>query len=50
MTTHIWHVAISWVLVLGVFGVLAVASVLRHRGAVARLRQLDPRAGKDIGA
>jgi hypothetical protein len=46
MTAHLWHVAISWALVLGAFGGLAVAATLRHRGAAARLKQLDPRAGR----
>jgi hypothetical protein len=47
MTTHLWHVAISWALVLGVFGALGVGAALRHRAAAARLRILDPRAGRD---
>jgi hypothetical protein len=47
MTAHLWHVAISWALVLGAFGILAVAATLRHRGAAARLRQLDPRGGRN---
>lgn len=47
MTMHLWHVVISWVLALGLFGGLAAAALLRHRAAAARLRQLDPRAGRD---
>jgi hypothetical protein len=47
MTTHLWHVAISWVLALGGFGALAVAATMRHRAAAARLKQLDPRGGRN---
>jgi hypothetical protein len=47
MSTHLLHVVISWALSLGVFAALGIAAVLRHRAASARLRQLDPRAGRD---
>jgi hypothetical protein len=46
MTAHLWHVAISWALVLGSFGALAVAATLRHRAAAARLRGLDARPAR----
>jgi len=44
MSTHLLHVTISWMLVLGGFGGMALAATLRHRAAAARLRHLDPRA------
>jgi uncharacterized membrane protein YsdA (DUF1294 family) len=47
MTAHLWHVAISWALALGGFGALAVAATVRHRTAAARLKQLDPRGGRN---
>lgn len=43
MSTHWLHIAASWGLTFCVFGGLAVAAVLRHRGASAMLRRLDPR-------
>lgn len=47
MTAHVWHVAISWALVVFTFGALAVVATLRHRAAAARLRHLDARPGRD---
>ena len=51
MSTHWVHITVSYVLVLGGFLALAVATMLRHGAAKRRLAQLDPRAlrrGKDI--
>jgi hypothetical protein len=47
MSTHWIHITASWGLTLGVFGVLALGAVLRHRSASAALKRLDPRGGRD---
>lgn len=47
MTLHWIHVSISWAGTLVVFAVMAVASVLRQRQAVAKLKQIDPRGERD---
>jgi hypothetical protein len=45
MTLHWIHVTASYVLVLGAFAALALASWNRHAAAKRLLAQLDPRAG-----
>ena len=45
MTTHWVHDTLSWGITAMVFGGLALGAFLRHRAAVTRLRQLDPRGG-----
>jgi hypothetical protein len=50
VSTHWVHITASYVLVLGGFLAMAVATMLRHAAAKHRLAQLDPRAprrGKD---
>ena len=47
MTPHLWFVTVAWMLAGIVFAALAVAAALRHRAAEARLKVLDPRAGRD---
>ena len=47
MTPHLWFVTAAWGLAAVVFAAMAVAAVLRHRAAEARLKVLDPRAGRD---
>jgi hypothetical protein len=46
MSTHWAHVTASYVLVLGGFLALAVATALRHAAAKRLLARLDPRAGR----
>ena len=43
MSLHWWHVAISYVLTLAVFGALAIGAAARHRAARRLLARLDPR-------
>jgi hypothetical protein len=59
MSLHWWHVTISYVLVLGGFGALAVEAALRHARARRLLTSLEMRprpppsdrnAGKRMGA
>jgi heme exporter protein CcmD len=47
MTTHWLHVTLSWGVTALVFGGLAMGAFFRHRAAAARLRQLDPRGGRE---
>lgn len=47
MSTHWIHVTASWALVLGGFGAIAIAALLRHRSATTTLKRLDPRAGRE---
>lgn len=51
MTTHWLHITASYVLVVGGFLALSLATLARHAVAKRRLAQLDPRAarGRDIG-
>ena len=44
MSTHWMHVTAGYVVVLGTFLAMTVATVLRHRGAKATLARLDVRA------
>ena len=46
MTTHWWHVAISYALVLGGFTALALAATVRHAQAKRLLASLETRRGK----
>ena len=43
MTTHWWHVGISYSLVLGGFAALAATAALRHAGARRALARLETR-------
>ncbi len=43
MTTHWWHVAISYALVLGGFAALAAGAALRHAAAGRLLAALETR-------
>jgi hypothetical protein len=45
MSLHWIHVTISWALVLGVFGALALGAALRHRAASRRLALLEKDRG-----
>lgn len=44
MTAHWMHVTAGYVLVVGTFIAMAVATTLRHGAAKAMLARLDPRA------
>ncbi|WP_198372852.1 hypothetical protein [Roseomonas rosulenta] len=46
MTLHWWHITVSYALVLGSFGALAVGAALRHRAAKRLLATLDPRGDR----
>lgn len=41
MTTHWLHVTLSWAAVLGVFALLAISALGRHRAARRQLGQLE---------
>jgi len=43
MTLHWWHIAVSYLLTLAVFGGLAIGAAARHRAAKRLLATLDPR-------
>lgn len=43
MTQHWWHVGVSYLLTLIVFGGLAIGATVRHRAARRLLATLDPR-------
>ncbi|CAH0315763.1 hypothetical protein [Roseomonas sp. CECT 9278] len=46
MTLHWWHISVSYALVLGSFGALAIGAALRHRAAKRLLAVLDPRGDR----
>ena len=46
MTLHWWHVLISYLLTVAVFGTLAYGAAARHRAAKRMLATLDPRVGR----
>jgi hypothetical protein len=46
MSHHWMHVTASYVLVLGGFLILSLATIFRHAAAKRRLAQLDPRAAR----
>ena len=46
MSLHWWHVAVSYLLTVAVFGALAYGAAARHRAAKRMLATLDPRAAR----
>ncbi|MBR0649257.1 heme exporter protein CcmD [Roseomonas terrae] len=46
MTLHWWHVVVSYLLTLAVFGALAFGAAMRHRAAKRMLARLDPRGNR----
>jgi hypothetical protein len=44
MSTHWWHVALSWGTALALFAGLAVSAMARHRAARLALARLERRA------
>ena len=43
MSLHWWHIVVSYLLTLVVFGGLAIGATARHRAARRLLATLDPR-------
>ena len=46
MSLHWWHVAVSYLLTVAVFGALAYGAAARHRAAKRMLATLGPRAAR----